>query len=721
MVNKPLTRAGRVLFCLISLTAPLLAADQFFTPPEAPFVVSTNEQVVRVILTSTNGDNPGLLGGLLGRKTERALPAEEAQAAIDEARTANPDAFLLIEAQDPVRVGDKPLKLRSRMNLMLGPGPGITAAPEAKAECLIEIADAEMVAVTSAGPGVSFIDGGGQNLAGISVTGGSRINLDQLAVTRCGKTGIGYRGKDDKALNQGASVTRCHFLGNGDGLTVESAGGFQCLDNEFKNQTGTAININSMNSMVAGNEFDGNKTDIRSSSDRGVIARNVFGSSDLALDLTSTSKGNLVTENRSGPHTVTFSVAGETNQLFGNTAAATVKPAAEAKDIFLIANRHLEVDPTSSNVKFFNPPTLNNPHTNPVIVAGMGRFDLTVPGGKKVPSTPETKDKPPKIVPVELSVVEAELAKAQAEHPNDVIVIHLEGEYVVRSPKGLELPPNSCLLMAPDARILADHGIAIEPPWERAAEVTQVILLPKTGYSSISGGKIDAGRQAFFPINANTGSVAVIEGTCVVGGARDGINTKTRKATDPLFVYQCNVYGNAGRGIWSHVATRVHSIANVCSGNYMDGIDLDAHAVDCTALFNVSNGNRRHGVFIEEATLGLIVFGNRLEDNGGSGVHVWNEEVKGSTGPNVISANVCRGNRRGVSTGGRDDDKTADANLFFNNVCRANREDGILSGNSKAKENYFSQIVVGENFKKDINDPTGAAAIFFSTVNPKAP
>ena len=74
-----------------------------------------------------------------------------------------------------------------------------------------------------------------------------------------------------------------------------------------------------------------------------------------------------------------------------------------------------------------------------------------------------------------------------------------------------------------------------------------------------------------------------------------------------------------------------------------------------------------------------------------------------------------------MSTGGRDDDKTADANLFFNNVCRANREDGILSGNSKAKENYFSQIVVGENFKKDVNDPTGAAAIFFSTVNPKAP
>jgi len=721
MVNKPLTRAGRVLFCLISLTAPVLAADQFFTPPEAPFIVSTNEQIVRVILPSAGEQAPGLLDGLLGHKTDNTVPAEKAQAAIDEARTANPNAFLLIETRGPVKVGDRPLKLGSRMSLILSPSGGVAAAPGAKAASLIEIADAEMVAVTSVGPGVAQIDGGGQNVTGISVTGGSRINLDQLVVTRCGKTGISYRGKDEKALNQAASVTRCHFLANVDGLTVESAGGFQCLDSEFKNQTGTAIAINSLNSMVAGNIFDGNKTDIRSGSDRGVIARNVFGSSDRALDLTAASKGNLVTENRSGTNAVTFALAGETNQLFGNTVAATVKPAAEAKDIFLIANRRLEADPTSSNVKFFDPPTLNNPHTNPVIVAGMGRFDLTVPGGKKVPSTPETKDKPPKIVPVELSVVEAELAKAQAEHPNDVIVIHLEGEYVVRSPKGLELPPNSCLLMAPDARILADHGIAIEPPWERAAEVTQVILLPKTGYSSISGGKIDAGRQAFFPINANTGSVAVIEGTCVVGGARDGINTKARKATDPIFVHQCNVYGNAGRGIWSHVATRVHSIANVCSGNYMDGIDLDAHAVDCTALFNVSNGNRRHGVFIEEATLGLIVFGNRLEDNGGSGVHVWNEEVKGSTGPNVISANVCRGNRRGVSTGGRDDDKTADANLFFNNVCQANREDGILSGNSKAKENYFSQIVVGENFKKDINDPTGAAAIFFSTVNPKAP
>jgi parallel beta-helix repeat protein len=345
----------------------------------------------------------------------------------------------------------------------------------------------------------------------------------------------------------------------------------------------------------------------------------------------------------------------------------------------------------------------------------MGRFDLPlIPGGKKEPK-PADKDKPPKIIPVDLSLVETEIAKAQTEHPNDVLVIRLDGEYICKNPKGLELPPNSCLLMAADARILSDLGLPLEIPWARAEPLTQVVLLPKTGFCSISGGKLDANRQAHFPINANTGSIALIESTSLIAGARDGINTKNRKGSDPIFLYRCNVYGNNGRGIWSHCANRVHAIANVSSGNYMDGIDLDAHAINCTALFNTCNGNRRHGVFIEEAIENNIVFGNRLHGNG-TGVHVWNEEVKGNTGPNLISANHCSGNRRGIGLGGRADDKTSHGNLFFNNVCTENREDGILTGNSKAKENYFSQSVAFDNGKENIG--VNGSAFFFNTVVP---
>jgi len=699
--NLPMSSSLSSSFLLLALCfqalLPAHSAEQFFTPPEAPFITGPKEEIHRVSLP--------------------AGTADAAQALIDAARKERPEAVLVLEPAGNLEVGTAPLRLGSKMCLQLSPSAGLTAGANCSAPSLIAIEKAEFVSVSSRGPSAATLDGGSKAINGIQITEGSRINMDQLNVLRCAKMGIDIRGTTNvTSLNEAASVTRCHFEKNGTALQVDQSGGFQCLDNVFKNQTETALSINSLNSMVAGNTFFENKTDIRSSSDRGIITRNRFGKSELTLDLTPTSKGNLISENRGTAQDLTLSIAGEGHQLFHNTLSGSANLAPGTKEAFLISNENLQIDPATPGLKFFNPPTLNRPHTNSVIVAGMGRFDLPlIPGGKKAPSTPETKDKHLKIIPVDLSLVEAEIAKAQTEHPNDVLVIRLDGEYICKNPKGLELPPNSCLLMAADARILSDLSIPIEPPWARADPLTQVILLPKKGFCSVSGGKLDANRQAHFPINANTGSIALIENTSLIAGARDGINTKERNGSDPIFLYRCNVYGNNGRGIWSHVANRVHSIANVCSGNYNDGIDLDAGAINCTALFNTCNANRRHGVFIEEAIKNNIVFGNELHGNG-TGVHVWNEEVKGNTGPNLISANRCSGNRRGIGLGGRADDKTSHGNLFFNNVCTENREDGILTGGSKAKENYFSQSVAFGNGKENIG--VNGSAFFFNTVVP---
>jgi hypothetical protein len=678
---------------------PLLSAqtaEHFFTPPDAPFITSPKEQIHRLNIP--------------------AGTAEASQTLIDAARKEKPEAILIIELTGNLTIGSTPLRLGSKTCLQLSPSTGLTAGANCSAPSLISVEKAEFVSISSRGPGPATLDGGSKAVTGIQITEGSRINLDQLNILRCAKTGIDYRGTTNvTSLNEAASVTRCHFEKNGTALQVDQSGGFQCLDNVFHDQTGTALIINSLNSMVAGNTFSGNKADIQASSDRGIITRNTFGKSEITLDLTPTSKGNLISENRGTAQDLTLSIAGESHQLFHNTLSGSAKLAPGTKEAFLISNENLQIDPTTPGLKFFNPPTLNRPHTNSVIVAGMGRFDLPLIAGGKKEAKPADKDKPPKIVPVDLSLVEAEIAKAQTEHPNDVLVIRLDGEYICKNPNGLELPPNSCLLMAADARILFDLGIPLEPAWARAEPLTQVVLLPKSGFCSISGGKLDANRQAHFPINANTGSIALIEGTSLIAGARDGINTKNRKGSDPIFLYRCNVYGNNGRGIWSHCANRVHAIANVCSGNFMDGIDLDAHAINCTALFNVCNANRRHGVFIEEAIENNIVFGNKLDGNG-TGIHIWNEEVKGNTGPNLIAANHCSGNRRGIGLGGRADDKTAHGNLFFNNVCTENREDGILTGNSKAKENYFSQSVAYGNGKENIG--VNGSAFFFNTVIP---
>ena len=697
--DKP-TSLSTTFFFLLTLSfcalLPAHSAEQFFTPPEAPFITGPKEEIHRISLP--------------------AGTADAAQALIDAARKEKPEAVLILEPAGNLEVGAAPLRLGSKMCLQLSPSAGLTAGANCSAPSLISVEKAEFVSISSTGPGPATLDGGAKSVSGIQIAEGSRINMDQLNILRCAKTGIDYRGTTNvTSLNEAASVTRCYFEKNGNALQVDQSGGFQCLDNVFHNQTGTALTINSLNSMVAGNTFSGNKADIQASSDRGIITRNTFGKSELTLDLTPTSKGNLISENRGTAQDLTLTIAGEAHQLFHNSLSGSAKLASGTKEAFLISNENLQIDPATPGLKFFNPPTLNRPHTNSVIVAGMGRFDLPLIAGGKKESKPADKDKPPKIIPVDLSLVQAEIAKAQTEHPNDVLVVRLDGEYICKNPNGLELPPNSCLLMAADARILSDLGIPLEPAWARAEPLTQVVLLPKTGFCSISGGKLDANRQAHFPINANTGSIALIEGTSLIAGARDGINTKNRKGSDPIFLYRCNVYGNNGRGIWSHCANRVHAIANVSSGNFMDGIDLDAHAINCTALFNVCNANRRHGVFIEEAIENNTVFGNQLDGNG-TGIHIWNEEVKGNTGPNLISANHCSGNRRGIGLGGRADDKTAHGNLFFNNVCTENREDGILTGNSKAKENYFSQSVAYGNGKEDIG--VNGSAFFFNTVIP---
>ena len=682
------------LFVAMVITA---GADSLFTTPGASFVTALNEELYRVVLS--------------------AGTIESAQTLIDEARRARPGAHLILEASGPLVVRTNPLRLGSRMCLHLSPAAGITADHTASAASLITIDKGEYVSVSSSGPGLALLDGGQKNIVGIKVNEGVRINLDQLQIIGCANSGIWLSGRDPTKVNEACSVTRCLFAGNGDGLRVEQSAAFMCLDNEFKNQSGIALTIKSLCSVVAGNLFKSNKAAIQNRSDRGVITRNIIGDSQ-ALELTPESSGILVSENRSAILGLKIAIDGKNHQFFRNTLDGSVSLAPNCGEILLLANKGLQPVAAAANLKFFNPPTLGCPHKDSLIVPGMDRFDLTVLGGKeKVNETINatsgkkvvTKEK---AVPVDLAQVQQAVNLAKTAHPNAVLVLHLEGEYLARSLKGLELPPNTCVIL--QGRILADYGTHIEPQYIKEAPLSQVVLMPASGFGSFSGGTLDGGRQAFFPINAATKSIVLIEGVNLTAGARDGFYSKGRDAQAPAFIYRCIVSENLGRGIWSHVASRVHSIGNIITGNRSDGIDLDALSKDGTALFNVSCGNRRHGIFIEEGVNHHIVFGNFLSGNTGSGIHVWNEEIKGNTGSNVIAANHCDANSGGITVGGRSNDKTANENFMFNNVCCQNRTDGFRTGNSKAQSNYFSQCVAGENNEKDLSAPDSAQAFIFN-------
>ncbi|WFB36851.1 right-handed parallel beta-helix repeat-containing protein [Kiritimatiellota bacterium B12222] len=597
-----------------------------------------------------------------------------AQALIDAARRQHPSAVLMLELQGKIRVGDHPLKLPSHTVLMFAADAGLVADADAKASSLIYIADAASIAVISIGEKAATLDGGGFDGIGIEVVGGKRILFDRLHIQNCGKAGMDYQGASADAVNGAGSLTRSLLENNGVGLQVKNSAGFICEENVFRHQSGTALEIASKSSVVVRNHFEENAASIICGSADSVITRNVFGD-ERVLALTLESRGNLLSENVGKGAGQLIRLDGKDQQLFRNHfQQASVAGSGEGG--LLLANEGLEVLEARS-VRVFDPPTFSRPHQRAQIVPGRGRFDMEMVGGN-ARKHEAARD---------LAEVEVALRAARSAHPDDVIVLWLQGEFVSRKPEGLQLPPDVCLIL--DGRIRADPGTELEPAWKADVPLTQVLRLPEKGYCSISGGTLDAGRQVFHPLNAAGGAVALIESVNLTAGARDGLSTKQRGRA-PLFVYRSRVFGNRHRGIWAHVAHRIQIIDNVCTGNGMDGIDIDAYAVGCTALFNVSSGNGRHGIFVEEAVKGSVVVGNELYDNRDSGVHVWNEAVPGNTGGNVIASNICVGNRRGVSVGGRSEEKTAKGNFFYNNLCQENRVNGMWAGNVHAKGNYFS-------------------------------
>ncbi len=680
MISKNrMIRCG-ILFAALLMGSTGLGAEHFFTPPESQFIITPNESVEIIELPSGT--------------------VEDAQAKIEAGRKMKPDSVFVIHLSGKLVVRKTALRLGSRTCLMLNEGASIVAAADATSESLLEISGAEFVSISSAGSERGLLDGQGRQLAGILVKDSSKVNIDNLSIRVCGAAGISFTGRNPVIFSDASSVTRCLIRECGDGLLASNTAAFMCLDNEFRGNHGEAISMSSPRSVIAGNDFIGNKSGVVSASGRGVIARNLFSKNETALKLEAASFGNLVTENRSRDNAGAVVVDGSENQVFENDLSSAASSKQASGNNLIVNNTDSKLSAVSAALSFFNPPTFNNPHTNQLILPNMGRFDLTIQGATN------------RYEPLDLAAAGAALERARKEHPNDVVVVRMQGYFISRSSAGLELPKDTCVIL--DGSIRSNPGTERDPIYKKGEPVTQVVRLSADGHCSFSGGLIDGGHQVSHGINATNQSIAVIEGVSIKGATRDGIRTKGRESNYPLFIKGCSVADSGGRGIWLHVAGNVHVIGNTCVANQQDGIDVDAHAIDCNVLFNICNGNRRHGIFIEEAVTNNLVFGNHLLENNRSGIHVWNEEVIGNTGPNIVAANLCRENVKGVSVGGRAADRTAGENFFFNNVCVYNRDFNLVSGNSRATNNYFSQTVIKVSVDKS-GSAFSKANSFFST------
>jgi len=663
------------LFCigtsLIAVEVNPIISDKFYRDPNTTFSIQPQEVIKKVDLNTSS--------------------VETAQSQIESCRLENPEAIWVFILKHKLIIKNSPLSLGSKIFLELAEGSSIVADDKSTAECLIKIQESENINIYSKSKKGVSLSGSGKVGTGISINKSSRVNIDQIHFENL-SIGVKIENEETTLNNQACSVTRCEFLKIENAMIANKVKGFIALDNSLQDINDTGITVNSANSTVAGNTFNKVGKAIYFGGENSIFIRNEFNDCPTVFESASESKTAFLTQNKNQGDETLVKLEGSKHTLFDNSLKGNICNSAFADSNNLIyKNLGLKTINETARV-VFNPPTSKNPHKENTILSGMGRHDLEIKGDR----SSDVKNWP------DLSSAQKLANEARVQHNHDFIVITLKGNFAVRTPEGFSMPANSCVIL--DGTIFADLDTPTSPPYVKGEKPTQLIEFPKEGYGAFSGGKLDGNKKIFYCIRSSStkSSHGVIEEVNMFNAARDGIYTKYRNSESRLIVSKCNFSNNFGRALWAHVSGPIFAIENYLETSGKDGIDLDAGSKYNICIFNTSVKNKRHGIFIEEASHHNLVFGNELNDNLNSGIHVWNEEVKGNTTDNSIVANVCNGNRRGLSCGGRDATKLSNANLFFNNECSRNTNFGIITGNKNGLNNYFSQCIVKDNKPLDI-------------------
>jgi len=553
-----------------------------------------------------------------------------------------------------------------------------------------------MVAVTGNGAEPARLDGAGRVPVGVDVAGGP-AHLDRLAVTGCSDAGVRYRGPGDNVRGEAGSVTRCRVTNCGVGIDVAEAAWTAVLDNESRANV-TGFRLGGAGTCALGNLAAGDGVGFELVGRLATVARNRSANRDgLGWAPSRPEPGGA---NRFVSRRPRDAWRGTRNLLARNIARALVENSRAGTTSY-----RCRAAARGDAVRWFDPRPSTIAPPPSIVLAGPFR-----PRGSRCPNGPSPRG----CGCARRARADGRLAVVQQRwmRPGGASERHdrlpPQGLVRIHRPRPLSVRSTVC---DPDGEIRDQRPVGESYP----VEDTQLILLASKGYVSFSGGVIDGDGRAYQGLNAPGRNVALIDGLTVKNAGGNGICTKSHGGPAlPMVITGCSVVGSGIRGIWVHVCRAVHVLDCTASGNGLDGLDLDAYALECTALFNTCTGNRRHGVFVEEGIRDNLVAGNRLRDNLGNGVHVWNEAVVGNTGPNAIVANHCAGNSVGLSAGGRAADKTAFGNVFLNNVCEANRRAGIVFGNRFSGENYFGLQVFRDQPEIAVNWTGGPLDRFFS-------
>lgn len=671
-----------VAFLIILSSASSLAVAQgpnrsgLYAPPANNFILDPSESRVALDLGS--------------------LPLCEVQRQLDQTRAANPDSPIALTLTGIYKVSDTPLTLPSKTSLVLY--GTIEAAQNATASTLIAISGQSQVAVAG-----GLLEGNGAKLSGITVQNSTKINLDAVTVRDTGLDGIILQGAGNDIWNSGSAITRCEVVNaGGNGITIGSITQALVLDGYVHGNGGAGIQVSAAYSSVVNNVSQDNDVGILVDANDNLISDNRFqGNRSGGLRLAGSSAKTAVARNSALENSVLgIDLDGSNNLLYANDLRNSINLAEHAAGNWVVPIAGMSLQAPLS--QYFYPPTIDNRHSEPVM-NGRNRFDLTVDAS----ASPT------------ISQAQQAYDTAREQHPDDVIVLTLKGQFT--------LDDASLLLQSHTAMIL--DGAITAPSSSKAAQV--ITAANPSEFISISGGTIElSGRSAEGIFLPSTTMAYIDHVTVKNGGQRD---VRAGKGMIHLargggynILHANTVDNSGGRCVWTQNSNaRYVVLENYLTNCNQDGVDFDSSTSNGLAIGNTSVDNVRYGVFIEQSDSLNKIYGNTATTRGvpsipGHAVGIYNNATssgtRGVTDKNTVFCNssdvIADGLRVGsiaTATGGVAE--TAHS-FLFNNVAKNSRNNGILFDTqfTRSVQNYFSQTVMSGN-KTDLNSqPSNGAA-----------
>ena len=583
------------------------------------------------------------------------------QTVINNARSANPNSIIVIQLSTNASylVSTAGLVLGSQECLVAG-GATIKAVDSSVTVPLITIASGSTNVSVAGG----LLDASGAGVQGIYAPAAARVNIDKVVVRNCGLDCILLQGNGNSAYDNEMTVTRCDVSGSPAhaGISIQNSTQTAVLEN-FCHNNGQGIWLSCAWADVANNVCESNAVGIDvAGGDDDVLANNTCNNNGTGI-VASGSNNMIVSDAVGGNSTAGISSSGSGSTFADNlfTSGNAVNFSSGGSGNHVIA---YQVPLSASGQDYFYPPLINDQHAA-TIVNGMGRTDLTISS-------------------TTIDNVQSQYNSARASNPNNVIVLHLNGNFTVVT-NALTLQSNTCVLLNGTIQI------------NSATTATAAITGGATPvHVSISGGTIDGGGltgnngvyipggsmlqldsvtlQSFGPDNPRVGGSDVVRFT---GGAT------------PQIITRCFINGGAARAIWLE-NSGVKRVVSDCQSTAvnMDGVDCDASTSGSIVKFCYCHDLVRYGVFIEQSASHNVALGN-VCTNCGREINLYNNSAtpRGDTAFNSVLCNWLMGNNglRNGSTG-TNVVQTTHNFLFNNTIINAD-----IESQTYGTQNYYSQ------------------------------